>query len=69
MNERLGQTFAVPHLLKSALVSERIFARLDDEGQTSRDGLSGLGLLGFLGGHCFLTRVVVVVGEGEWMDD
>lgn len=32
-------TFARTHLLESGLVSQGVFARLDDEGKTSRDGL------------------------------
>ena len=43
-------TFAISHLLQGRLVSEKVFSRFYNEGETGSDGLGGLGGFRFLGG-------------------
>ena len=43
-------TFAISHLLQSGLVSEEVFSRFYNKGETGSDGLGGFGGFGFFGG-------------------
>ena len=57
-------TLSVPHLSEGRLVAARVFARFDDELQTSIDGFGGLGALGlFGGGHCGLSRNLMLASD------
>ena len=58
-------TLAVAHVLERRLVAEAVLARLDDERETRRNGLGGLGSLGlFGGGHCVCVEEERNGGEG-----
>lgn len=49
-SQELHSTFAVTHLLKRRFVPKSVLARLDDEGETSGNGLGRLCCLGLLSG-------------------